>query len=211
MATLNLRVMSLLEWTMMYPLNLCQDTLTFCNVRFFQNRKRYIWPAERCESRSKPLDAFLSGLPEYVLTCAFVKMYFSIIHLKHNAWEISLMKITLHMYKGKQHTEFWNQNMASCLIRNQIQIHGREAQLQTSRLLHVSLGNVTENIKRQKTFEREREKESEREEDRERNPSLCWDCILTIKRLATQSNPKLFLHMLVPLLSTGLSDAAILN
>ncbi len=64
MATLNLRVMSLLEWTVMYPLNLCQDTLTFCNVRFFQNRKRYIWPAERCESRSKSLDAFLSGLSE---------------------------------------------------------------------------------------------------------------------------------------------------
>ncbi len=99
-------------------------------------------------------------------------MYFSIIHLKHNAWEISLMKITSHMYKGKQHTEFWNQNMASCLIRNQIQIHGREAQLQTSRLLHVSLGNVTENIKRDGKPLREKEKKRVRERKTERETHL---------------------------------------
>lgn len=77
------------------------------------------------------------------------------------------------MYKGKGrrklHTELCNQNMASCLMKNQIQIHGREAHLQPSRLLHVSLGNVKEKIKGdvKPLRESERKKVRERKTDRE--------------------------------------------
>lgn len=80
------------------------------------------------------------------------------------------------MYKGKGrsklYTEFCNQNIASCLMRNQIQIHGREAQLQPSRLLHVSLGNVKEKIKGDGKPLREKEKKRVRERKTERETHL---------------------------------------
>lgn len=57
--------------------------------------------------------------------------------------------------------------MASCLMRNRIQIHGREAQLQPFRLLHVSLGNVKEKIKGDRKPLREQNRARERKTERE--------------------------------------------
>jgi len=182
-------------------LHFCQDPLTFYNLWFLEDMRGH--------SKSSILSGFLSSLrmdSQFVLFSPL-----KLINFKHTVVfeRLSLWKV-LHLYKERTvHTELHNQNMASCLMRNQIQIHGREAQLQPFHRLHVWLGNEKEKIKRDRKPSRERK--SMEEEHRERNPSPCWGGTLTIKRLATQSNPKLFLHMLVPLVSTGLSDAAILN